>query len=122
VSLALVTVARKVCVLPSTTDALPGVIVTMMEAGGGGGGGGSAAELAPPPTQPSMHALAARRAARKVKTGRAALVRGGNTNSNLIPPSIERGRIPAELQAKGQRRELEGLQRLGAQRDCDDAM
>jgi len=105
VSVALVTVALKVCVLPSTTGALLGVIVTVMEAGGGGGGGGSAAELTPPPPQPSMHALAARRIERKAKTGTAARVRGVNAITNFIPPSVERGRIPAELQAKGQRKE-----------------
>src|SRR5260370_8514877 len=58
VSVALVTVALKVCVLPSTTGALLGVIVTVMEAGGGGGGGGSASGLAPPPPHPPLHALA----------------------------------------------------------------
>ena len=106
VSVAFVTVALKVCVLPSTTEALPGVIVTVMEAGGGGGGGGSAAELAPPPPQPSMHALAARRTERKAKTGMAARVRGGNAIVNF-PRSVEGGRIRAELQAKGQRRKLQ---------------
>ncbi len=105
VSVALVTVALKVCVLPSTTGALLGVIVTVMEAGGGGGGGGSAAELTPPPPQPSMHALAARRIERRAKTGTAARVHGGNAIANFIPPSVERGRILAELQAKGQRKE-----------------
>jgi len=107
VSVALVTVALKVCVLPSTTEALLGVIATVTEAGvgGRGGGGGSAAELTPPPPQPSMHALAARRTERKAKTGMAARVHGGNAIANFITPSVERGRIPAELQAKGQRKE-----------------
>src|SRR5258708_8917161 len=99
VSVALVTVALKVWVLPSTTGALLGVIVTVMEAGGGGGGGGSSAELTPPPPQPSMHALAARRIERKAKTGTAARVRGVNAITNFIPPSVQRGRIPAAFPA-----------------------
>jgi hypothetical protein len=78
VSLALLTVARKLCVEPSTTDALPGVIATLMEAGEGGGGDGSAAELAPPLAQPSRHALAATTAARKAMSGMRAPGRGGN--------------------------------------------
>src|SRR5260370_28810558 len=42
VSVALVTVALKGCVVPSTTGALLRVIVTGMEVGGGGGGRGDA--------------------------------------------------------------------------------
>jgi hypothetical protein len=68
VSLELLTVATKVCDAPSTTDALPGVIVTLME--GGGGSGGTAAEPAPVLAQPGIHALVARTAARKTKTGK----------------------------------------------------
>lgn len=100
VLLALLTAATKVCVAPSTTDALPGVIVTLME-GGGGGGGGSAAELAPPLAQPIMHALAARTAARKSKTGNDVRVCSGNAIAKFLAPPLERGRIPAEMQAKG---------------------
>src|ERR1700730_3463775 len=59
VSLALVTAATKVCVAPSTTDALLGVIVKLME-GAGGGGGVSAAELAPVPAEATIHPLPAR--------------------------------------------------------------
>lgn len=70
VLLALVTVATNVCEAPSTTDALPGVTVTLIVGGGGGGGGSAAAELAPPLAQPNMHALAARTAVRKTKTGK----------------------------------------------------
>jgi hypothetical protein len=57
VSVAPVTVAAKVCVLPKRTEAVAGVIVTA-EGGGGGSGGGTTVEaaLAPPvlPAQPSV--------------------------------------------------------------------
>jgi hypothetical protein len=101
VSLALVTAATKVCVAPSTTDALLGVIVTLME-GAGGGGGVSAAELAPVPAQPTMHALAARTAARRNKADKDVRVCNGNAIAKFLAPPLERGRISAEMQAKGQ--------------------
>jgi hypothetical protein len=65
-----------------------------------------------------MYALAARRIERKAKTGMGTRVHGGKAIANLIPPSVERGRIPPELQAKCQRRKSEALQRLGALRDA----
>jgi hypothetical protein len=66
VSMAPVTVARKVCVLPKRSEAVAGVMVTVTEEeGGGGGGGGTTTELAlaPPvlPAQPSVQAAAPRR-------------------------------------------------------------
>jgi hypothetical protein len=103
-SLALLTAATKACVAPSTTDALPGVMVTLME-GGEGCGEGSAAELAPVPAQPSMHALAARRAVRKTKTGVAAWFCDGHAIPKSFLLMLERSRIPAEMQAKGQAKE-----------------
>jgi hypothetical protein len=54
-----------------------------------------------------MHALATRSAVRTDKTGAGLRRRGGNAIANFILPSVERGRIPPELQAKGQRRKLE---------------
>ena len=64
VSVAPVTVAAKVCVLPKRTEAVAGVIVTA-EGGGGSGGGGTTAEaaLAPPvlPAQPSVKAATEKR-------------------------------------------------------------
>jgi hypothetical protein len=99
--LALVTVATNACEAPSTTDALPGVTVTLT-AGEGGGGGGSAAELAPPPPQPNMHALAATTAARKTKTGKDVRLRGCDSIAKFLAPPLERGRTSAEMQAKGQ--------------------
>ena len=101
VLLELVTVATNACEAPSTTDALPGVTETLM-AGGGGGGGGSAAELAPPPAQPGMHALAARTAVRKTKTGKDVRLRGRDSIAKFLAPPLERGRTSAEMQAKGQ--------------------
>ena len=64
VSVAPVTAAAKVCVLPKRSEAVAGVMVTEMEEGvGGGGGGGTTAVLAPPvlPAQPKVHAAVARR-------------------------------------------------------------
>jgi hypothetical protein len=90
VLLALVTVATNVCEAPSTTDALPGVTVTLM-AGEGGGGGGSAAEFAPPPPQPNMHALAATTAARKTKTGKDVRLGGRNSIAKFLAPPLEEG-------------------------------
>jgi hypothetical protein len=100
VSVALVTVAVNVCVFPSSTELLAGVTVTLMD-DGGGGGGGAAAELAPPPPQPVVHALAARRAS---VAPAAVLAFCAKAVANFIPPSVERGRMPRQLQAKGQRR------------------
>jgi hypothetical protein len=65
-----------------------------------------------------MHALATRSAVRTDKTGAGLRRRGGNAIANFILPSVERGRIPPELQAKCQRRKSEALQRLGALRDA----
>jgi hypothetical protein len=66
VSVAPVTVAAKVCVLPKRSETVAGVMVTVIEEGAGGGGGGATAELAPAPpllpAQPTAHAAVARRA------------------------------------------------------------
>jgi len=65
VSVAPVTVAAKVCVLPKRSETVAGVMVTVIEEGvGGGDGGGTTAEPAPPllPAQPTEHAAVARRA------------------------------------------------------------
>src|SRR6202049_1898748 len=117
VSLALVTAATKVCVAPSTTDALPGVIVTLI-VGEEGGGGWSAAELAPPLAQPSMQALAARTAVRKSKTDKDVRVCGGNAIAEFAQP-LEWGLIPAEMQSKGQIERTEESKQIarGAQVD-----
>ena len=66
VSVAPMTVAEKVCVLPKRTEAVAGVMVTVTaEDGGGGSGGGTAVEaaLAPPvlPAQPSVQAATEKR-------------------------------------------------------------
>ena len=73
VSVAPMTVAAKVCVLPKRTEAVAGVMVTVTGEGGGGeGGGGTTVEaaLAPPvlPAQPSVQAAAKKR----MRSGRAA--------------------------------------------------
>lgn len=102
VLLELVTVATNACEAPSTTEALPGVTVTLMVGGGGDGGGNAAAELAPPLAQPSMYALAARMAARKTKTGKEVRLRGRDSIAKFLAPPLERGRTSAEMQAKGQ--------------------
>jgi hypothetical protein len=63
-SVAPVTAAAKVCVLPKRSEAVAGAMVTVIEEGAvGGGGGGTTAVLAPPvlPAQPRVHAAAARR-------------------------------------------------------------
>ena len=61
VSAAPVTVADKVCVLPRRSEAVAGVMVTLMDEGGGGGG--IIVELAPAvlPAQPTVLVAAARR-------------------------------------------------------------
>ena len=65
VSVAPVTVAVKVCVLPKTSEAVAGVMVTVTEEEGGGGGGGTTTELALVlpvlPAQPSVQAAVAKR-------------------------------------------------------------
>jgi hypothetical protein len=58
VLVALVTVAVKVCELPSRTEPLVGVTVTPIDEGGGGGGGAGDSGL--PPPQPSSPAHAGR--------------------------------------------------------------
>ena len=90
VSAVLVTVAVNVTWLPSKTELLGGVTLTVMEGGGGGGGA-----TAPPPPQPSVHAPAARRARKVARV--------------LLRFSLMlcgRGRMPYAKQAKGQRRDF----------------
>ena len=105
----MVTVATNVCDAPSTTDALPGVTVTLMVGAGGSGGGSAAVELAPPPAQPSMHALAATTAVRKTRTGRDVRLRGRDSIAKFLAPPLERGRTSAEMQAKGQEEKHSGF-------------
>src|SRR5579864_5896260 len=121
VLLEFVTVATNVCEAPSTTDALPGVTVTLMVGGGGGGGGSAAAELAPPLAQPSMHALAAKTAVRKTKAGKEVRLRGRDSIAKFLAPPLERGRTSAEKQAKGQggKRPRDSGDCWWAQLDCN---
>jgi hypothetical protein len=102
VSVALVTVAVKVCVLPSRTELLEGVTETLTERGGGGGGGGGATGPAPPPPQPSMHDPVARRArnGRMLPFARA----GAAALSKPFEPRCGRGRMAP---AKSRRRASE---------------
>jgi hypothetical protein len=83
-----ITVAVNVNWLPSKTVPLVGVTLTTMDGGGGGGG----AE-APPAPQPHVHALSVRMAMKAI----AGVL-------NLFPLQRERGRMPSQKQAKGQRR------------------
>ena len=109
VLLELVTVATNACEAPSTTDALPGVMVTLMVGGAGDGGDSAAAVPAPPLAQPSMHALAARTAVRKTKTGKDVRLRGRDSIAKFLAPPLERGRTSAEMQAKDQGKKNKGL-------------
>jgi hypothetical protein len=83
-------------------------MVTLME---GGGGGVTPAELAPPLAQPIMYALAARTVARKSKTGNDVRVCSENAIAKFLAPPLERGRIPAEMQAKGQTKKTRSARR-----------
>jgi hypothetical protein len=89
VSVVFVTVAVNVAWFPSTTDPFAGVTVTTI-AGGGGGGGGGADTL--PAVQPSDHA-------HSVKSAKATIV----VVPDDFPLLCERERMPAQMQAKGQR-------------------
>ena len=90
VSVALVTVAVNVTWLPSTTEPLEGVTVTVIEGGGGGGGGGA---IAPPPPQPIVPAPAAKRAKKLARV-----------LPRLSATICGRGRITCTMQAKCQRK------------------
>ena len=101
----LVTVAVKACELPSRTDPVIGVTVTVIEGGGGGGGG---PELAPPP-QPRRHA----------HTGKDCGIRNERISLRTVVEMrpvdflriCERGdRMPARMQAKGQRKVKKGYE------------
>jgi hypothetical protein len=62
-SVAPVTVALKVCVLPKSSETVAGLTVTLMEdgAGVGDGGGGDWTPAEIPPPQPAAHATVAKR-------------------------------------------------------------
>lgn len=64
ISVAPVTVAVKVCVLPNKSEAVAGAMVTVTE-GGGGGAGGTTADAAPAPlvlpAQPMVKAVEEKR-------------------------------------------------------------
>ncbi len=89
VSVVPVTFALNVAWLPSTTDPLVGVTLTAMDCGGGGRGGGDA----PSAPQPEVHASCARSAITTIVVA-----------PDLFPFLCERGRMPAQKQAKGQRK------------------
>src|SRR5580704_1392897 len=107
VSVALETVATRVCEFPSRTDPVIGATVTVIEGGGGGGGG---PELAPPP-QPRSHAHAGRIC--RIRNGRISLravIEMRQLDSVWIG---ERGdRMPARMQAKGQRKRRRAMNYL----------
>jgi len=86
-SVVFVTVAANVTWFPSTTVPVAGLTLTTMD--GGGGGEGGVALLAP---QPHVHALS--RIAKKTIV----------SVLNLFLLLRERGRMPSQKQAKGQRR------------------
>jgi hypothetical protein len=89
VSVVFVTAAINVAWPPSTTDPFVGVTVTTMDRRGGGGGDSDD----PDAPQPSVHAPSLRS---PMKTIVVVL--------NLFPLHRERGRMPSQKQAKGQRK------------------
>ncbi len=89
VSVVPVTFALNVAWFPSTTDPLVDVTLTAMHCAGGGGSGGDA----PPAPQPNVHACCARSAITTIVVV-----------LDLFPFLCERGRMPAQKQAKGQRK------------------
>jgi hypothetical protein len=116
VSVAPVTVAAKVCVLPKRSETVAGVMVTVIEEGVGGG---TTAEPAPPllPAQPTEHAAVARRAriGSAAKSGCAAPL-------DSVQAFCGRGRMCGEMQAKGHGRERGAVRGLVCQREGDDAV
>src|SRR5258708_8338478 len=91
VSVVPVTFALNVAWFPSTTDPLVGVTLTAVDCGGRGGGAGDA----PPAPQPSVHACCARSAINTIVVV-----------LDLFPLLRQRGRMPAQKQAKGQRKAM----------------
>jgi len=93
-----VTVGVRVCALPSRTEDVVGVTVTLMEEGVGvGGGDGGITEVATPPLQPRVHAAVARRM-RIASAGK----RGDCTAlRELLPAFCERGRMPRRNAGEG---------------------
>jgi hypothetical protein len=94
----LVTVALKFCMFPNKTEALVGVMVTVMEGGGGGGG------VAPgPPPQPDMPKVALRstRNCSPASDGWAECSRWG---VQVVWLGV-RGRMQGGMQANGQRKD-----------------
>jgi hypothetical protein len=89
VSVVFVTAATNVAWPPSTTDPFVGVTVTAMD--GRGGGGGDSDEPAAP--HPSVHAPSPRSAMTTIVVV-----------LDLFPLLRERGRMPSQKQAKGQRK------------------
>jgi len=90
VSVLFFTVAVNVMVFPSSTEPLDGATATVICGGGGGGGCTKPAPL----TQPHAQAHTARS------------VRKAMLASGVLPFFCwERGRMPSELQAKGQRKQ-----------------
>src|SRR6266849_4399683 len=82
------TLAVKLSALPSRTEVLAGVTLTVID--GGGGGGGGATGPTPPPPQPRVHALAVRRPAQLARC-------------KAFVHFLGRARTPSGKQAKGQR-------------------
>ena len=94
-----VTLGVKVCVLPRRTEDVVGVRVTLTEEGVRvGAGDDGLTEVDTPPLQPRVHAAVTRRT-RTAGAGKrdCAALRG------LLPAFCKRGRMPSEMQAKGQR-------------------
>jgi hypothetical protein len=88
-SVVFITLATNVAWPPSTTDPFVGVTVTTMD--GRGGGGGDSDEPAAP--QPSVHTPSPRSAMTTIVVV-----------LDLFPLLRERGRMPSQKQAKGQRK------------------
>lgn len=98
VSVAPVTVAEKFCVAPSRGAATSGVMVTVTVGGGGGGGATATRPAVPPAAQPAIDADTAR-SARIGRDGKKRRI----SRRDLLRFFCERGRMPSEMQAKGQR-------------------
>ena len=92
------TVGVKVCVLPSRTEDVVGVTVTLTEEGAGvGGGADGLTEVETPPLQPKVHAAVARRM-RFARAGK----RCDCAALQELPPALcERGRMPRRNAGEG---------------------